>query len=195
MDVILIRHGRTEANERRLYCGATDLPLSEAGLASLRQQAAECIYPDAAGLRIYTSGMLRADQTLAEIYGIAPQDTLSGMRELDFGRFEMHSYEELKDDPDYIAWISDDSGNTPCPGGESSMEFRRRVFDSFDSLLAQGYSALVVCHGGVIAELMARLFPDHGKNFYEWQPSAGCGYAIRFDNGRPISYNAVPRLK
>ena len=35
MRLILIRHGKTEANEKHLYCGSTDLPLSEAGKAAL----------------------------------------------------------------------------------------------------------------------------------------------------------------
>ena len=34
--VYLIRHGMTEANEKHLYCGSTDLPLSAAGAAALR---------------------------------------------------------------------------------------------------------------------------------------------------------------
>ena len=33
MRIYLIRHGKTEANERRLYCGSTDLPLSRQGAA------------------------------------------------------------------------------------------------------------------------------------------------------------------
>ena len=36
MSIYLIRHGKTEANEKRLYCGSTDLPLSEKGRAELR---------------------------------------------------------------------------------------------------------------------------------------------------------------
>ena len=35
--IYLIRHGRTEANEKHFYCGSTDLPLTEAGRASLRE--------------------------------------------------------------------------------------------------------------------------------------------------------------
>ena len=31
MSIYLIRHGKTEANEKHLYCGSTDLPLSEKG--------------------------------------------------------------------------------------------------------------------------------------------------------------------
>ena len=36
MTIYLIRHGKTEANEKHLYCGSTDLPLSEAGKAELQ---------------------------------------------------------------------------------------------------------------------------------------------------------------
>lgn len=38
MTIYLIRHGKTEANEKRLYCGITDLPLSEAGRDELQQR-------------------------------------------------------------------------------------------------------------------------------------------------------------
>ena len=36
MTIYLIRHGKTEANEKHLYCGSTDLPLSEAGRGELQ---------------------------------------------------------------------------------------------------------------------------------------------------------------
>ena len=35
MSIYLIRHGRTEANEKWLYCGSTDLSLSEKGRKEL----------------------------------------------------------------------------------------------------------------------------------------------------------------
>ena len=38
MRILLLRHGITEANEKHLYCGSTDLPLSPAGRAALRRQ-------------------------------------------------------------------------------------------------------------------------------------------------------------
>ena len=37
MTIYLIRHGKTEANERHLYCGSTDLSLSDTGRAELQQ--------------------------------------------------------------------------------------------------------------------------------------------------------------
>ena len=43
-----------------------------------------------------------------------------------------------------------------------------------------------VTPGGVIAAIMARLFPQEGKNRYEWQPRPGHGYAVTPDGYRPI---------
>ena len=193
MEITLIRHGKTAANERRLYCGKTDLPLSENGIAALKQQLCSSAYPDITGLRAYTSGMLRAETTFDVLYGNTPRNSLPGMREMDFGRFEMHCYDELKEDAEYIEWITDNSGEYVCPGGESSALFKKRIFSAFDALVNDSHSCLVVCHGGVISEIMARLFANEGKNFYEWQPGAGCGYTIQFDGKTPVSYSAVPR--
>ena len=52
MTIYLIRHGRTEANEKWLYCGWTDLPLSDGGRAQLRELA------DEGGYRKYLSYFL-----------------------------------------------------------------------------------------------------------------------------------------
>ena len=36
MQVILVRHGKTTGNQKRLYIGRTDEPLCEEGIAQLR---------------------------------------------------------------------------------------------------------------------------------------------------------------
>ena len=69
MIVHLIRHGDTEATERRLYYGSTDIPVSPKGYERLEQLRAMGGYPAADGLRIYTSGMLRTEQTLLVVHG------------------------------------------------------------------------------------------------------------------------------
>ena len=45
--IYLIRHGKTEANARGLYCGSTDLPLSAEGrtqLEGLSYRVGPCIH-------------------------------------------------------------------------------------------------------------------------------------------------------
>ena len=178
MKLILIRHGNTEANEKHLYCGSTDLPLSEAGRAVLVPRT----LPELPGLRIVTSGLLRCEQTLEALYGDVPHEQDPAFCEMDFGAFEMRSYEQMKDEPAYQAWISGDNEANVCPGGESGNQMRARVLAALDRLLSDGRDVLLVTHGGVIAAIMAHLFPEETKNRYQWQPSPGGGYIADLTN-------------
>ena len=48
-------------------------------------------------------------------------------------------------------------------------------------------------HGGSIAAIMAHLFPDEGKNRYEWQPKNGRGFLLERDRETgPWRYRAIP---
>jgi len=177
MEIHLIRHGKTTANERRLYCGATDLPLSEDGADEIRLLKSRGIYPAAA--LFFTSGLIRTEQTLDIIFGDVPRDAVPGIAEYKFGSFEMQSYEDLKERPDYQAWITDETGGVQCPGGESKNRFSKRAIDGFNAILnrAGGCTAFVSCHGGTIACVMEYLYPNT-QNFYEWQPKPGRGYTL-----------------
>ena len=178
MTIYLIRHGKTAANEQHLYCGSTDLPLSTAGLEALKNihyQVGEC--------RFLTSGMLRTEQTLSALFGDVPHEVEPDFREIDFGAFEMKSYEQLKDNPDYQAWLTgDNQANTP-PGGESGNAMTQRALNAFQTL---AQDTVVIAHGGVIAAIMESLFPQEGKNRYQWQPQPGHGYKIIDNTYIPI---------
>lgn len=187
MKLVLLRHGRTPANEAHLYCGHTDVALSAAGREQLIARREQVRYPDAAGLVRITSGMRRTDETLLLLYGMAPDRREPGLREMNFGHFEMRGYEELKGDGDYQRWIMDETGTVPTPGGESAAEFQRRVARAFEALRED---ALVVCHGGVIAARMGQLFPGRGLNMYQWQPDFGLGYVLE-ERGGVWSYDRI----
>jgi len=181
MNIHLIRHGKTVANVQKLYCGATDLPLSETGSCEIADLRDQNIYPVLGdGCLYFTSGMLRTDQTLGLIFGQAPRKALPKMAEISFGEFEMKSYELLKSQDDYQEWIMDKTGDVACPGGESKNIFLRRVLDEYamlENYAKQGNDVLLVCHGGVIASIMEHLFPNT-LHFYEWQPAPGRGYTV-----------------
>ena len=189
---MLIRHGRTEANEKWLYCGSTDLDLTAAGREELLSLKRETEYPSAAGLRFATSGMRRTDETLTLLFGEGERVPLPAFREMDFGVFEMRSYEAMKEDPEYLAWITGDNTANVCPGGESGAMMEARVLEAWRAL-EQGPDTLLVTHGGPIAAIMAHQFPDEGKNRYEWQPKNGRGFLLeREDEASPWRYRAIP---
>ncbi len=189
---MLIRHGRTEANKNWLYCGSTDLPLMEEGREELLALRTAGGYPDPEGLRRCTSGMKRTEETLEILFGPGESLALPGFREMDFGAFEMRSYEAMKEDPEYLAWITGDNRVNVCPGGESGERMEERVLAAWWELEA-GPDTLLVTHGGPIAAIMEYLFPEAGKNRYEWQPKNGRGYLLeREEEISPWRWTAVP---
>lgn len=171
MTVYLIRHGKTEANEKCLYCGSTDLPLSEAGREEL-----ETLCYDVGNVRFLTSGMKRTNETLEILFGKQPFEEDPRFREVDFGIFEMHSYAELKDTEAYQQWLTGDNEANVPPEGESGVQMKARVLEAFASLRED---TCLVTHGGVIAAIMEHLFPEEARSRYEWQPKNGHGYCLK----------------
>ena len=174
MTIYLIRHGKTEANEQHLYCGSTDLPLSDAGREELQN-----MHYDIKNVRFLTSGMKRTNETLKLLFGDVPQEVEPRFREIDFGIFEMRSYGQLKDDPRYREWITGDNDANIPPEGESGEQMTKRVLEALSEIRKD---TCIITHGGVIASIMEHLFPSEGKNRYQWQPKPGCGYVL-FESG------------
>jgi len=180
IDIFLIRHGKTIANEKRLYCGKTDLKLSDKGINELIDLKKNISYPDCDVY--FTSGAKRANETFRVLYKDYYYKELKGFFEYDFGDFEMKSYDDLKEDKDYINWIMDDTGEVLCPNGESKNNYKDRIKAEFirfinDLRKKEIKSALLVSHGGTIGTILEEFYDD-SKNFYSWQPSFGEGYKI-----------------
>ena len=178
MNIYLIRHGKTLANEQHLYCGSTDLSLSETGIAELQR-----LSYDIKNVRFLTSGMKRTNETLKTLFGDVPFEEDSRLREVDFGLFEMHSYEELKDREDYQRWITGNNEENIPPNGESGQQMKQRVIEAFSEIRED---TVLVAHGGVITAIMQHCFPKDEKNRYEWQPKNGCGYLLSNGTYHPI---------
>jgi len=199
--IALIRHGITEGNERRLYYGSTNVPLAQRGIDELKQLRAEGIYPDAEGALIYTTGMGRTNQTLQLIYGDVPHGIIKDMREINFGAFEMKSYEELMAYEEYRDWITATNDTKAPPGGESIRHFNERVIRGFRELRArhsvrslelrhhdQEARSIIICHGGTISAVMAHIWPGVKDNMYGWIPDPGHGYLLLLKDDEICEY-------
>lgn len=179
MTFYLLRHGATKGNREKRYVGATDEPLlpeSRAALSSLCLPAVS---------RVYISPMLRCMETAALLYPNVPVEAVSGFRECDFGEFEYRNFKELKDRPEYQAWL-DSRGRVAFPGGESREAFSFRVVRAFDRVAGkaekQNGDAAIIAHGGTIMAIFeARSLP--ARDFYEYQVANGRGYAARWQDG------------
>ena len=171
MTVYLIRHGRTQANDNWLYCGSTDLSLSDKGREELRQ-----LHYDISGCRFLTSGMKRTNETLKILFGDVPYEEEPRFREVDFGIFEMRSYHAIKDTAEFQTWVTGDNEANVPPGGESGLQMKARVLEAFAEIRED---TVLIAHGSVIAAIMEHLFPSENKYRYEWQPENGKGYCLK----------------
>ena len=199
--IALIRHGITEGNVRRLYYGATNVPLAQKGIDELKRLREEGIYPDAEGAQLYTTGMGRTNQTLQLIYGDLPHEIIKDLREINFGMFEMKSYEELMAYEEYRDWINAENDTKAPPGGESIRHFNERVIRGFKELRGrhsvqtlalrhheQDARSIVICHGGTISSIMAYIWPGVEDNMYGWIPDPGHGYLLLLEDDEIQGY-------
>ncbi|GGF85936.1 histidine phosphatase family protein [Paenibacillus aceti] len=197
----LIRHGLTRWNVEHRYQGHSDvdlLPGEENGLVSLRGELAGMGF---AG--VYCSDLKRCRQTLQWIRpDLIDQVSYDArLRELNFGAWEGQTYEKLKHDQRYRAWIDDPKRYTPSDG-ESWEQFHGRVTSFYSELMQVSKELadrsvqpgrtdefgpgqqrsknererrravlLIVTHGGVISLLKTLVSPDIG--FWDSRVSPG----------------------
>ena len=179
----LIRHGKTEANEKHLYCGKSNISLSEKGIKELNDIKNSIKYPEYN--KFFSSGAKRANETLEILYPKKAYDEINEFWEYDFGDFEMKSYDMLKENKEYINWITDKDRQVSCPNGESKIQYRERIKEAFNKFIEKCYkegigTAVLVCHGGTIGTIL-EIFYDCSKSFYEHQPACGRGYTLTLE--------------
>ncbi len=188
MQIYLIRHGKTYCNEKHLYCGKSDVDLSESGkneLINKNKHYDKCDY-------YFTSGLKRADSTMKIISKENKFDRIKELKEYDFGDFELKGYNDIKDDKRYNKWINDTTSKVKCPNGESRIEFKNRILKGFDNVILRMIkenkkTALGVIHGGGIGIILESMY-DSRKKFYEWQPQNGEGYKLLLEVYNDNSY-------
>lgn len=179
IDLYLIRHGATVANEEHRYLGWTEEPLSDVGIKKLKELAEKRKLPKPQ--RVFASPMQRCRQSAEILFPGVPVCKVPEWKEMNFGNFENKNYEELKDDPAYQAWI-DGGGKGAFPGGESREAFIRRTVTGMERVgrcLSGGASCdPVVCliHGGTI---MALLSYYAGGAYFDYQVENAAGYHCR----------------
>lgn len=134
LDLLITRHGRTGAGEVMLG-GQLDVPLAPEGRAE-----ADALAHRLAGVRIdriISSPMLRALETAQAIATGRPIEIDDRLRELDYGRWESLSYDEIEaHDPELRARWERDPASTHSPGGESGDDVAARTLHFLVDLLA-----------------------------------------------------------
>ena len=138
-EIILVRHGRTEANARGLLLGRLDVGLDDLGRVQAAAVAAALPAPD-----LVVSSPLRRTRETAEAFGAAVEVDEAWI-ELDYGAWDGRPVDEVPAEA-WAAWRAD-SDFAP-PGGESLARLTARVHDALDDLTAglDGRRVVVVSH-------------------------------------------------
>jgi len=160
MELILIRHGESEGNSKKLVYGYTDYPMTKKGMKQVPEivERLKRYQID----KIYTSPLVRA-KVIAEAISqdrdisITSEDRL---KEINFGDYEDWPREKLIDlvGQERYGEIVGFFNHVALPGGEKQDEFLLRVKTFIDELLSgQEGSYVLTCHFGTIKAILHHL--------------------------------------
>ncbi|SDX04636.1 alpha-ribazole phosphatase [Marininema mesophilum] len=169
--LLWIRHGETEANRLRQYCGHLDEPLNDEGhrqVLSLSHTIKNLSVD-----HVYSSDLLRCRQTVAGLKGCWPGVAITvvpELRELSFGEWEGFTYDEIHQrSPEQLSrWIDDPTSVSP-PGGETLMELDRRLSQWMTTVVEahRGETIALVSHGGPIRWFLSHCVAGDPRGFWE----------------------------
>lgn len=182
LELILLRHGKTIANEEHRYIGSTDQSLSESGIRELESAAGKWKEYGHSKIHVFSSPMKRCTETAGIVFEEEFPEIIMELKETDFGEFEMKNHAELDGNSDYQAWI-DSNGTIAFPGGESRAQFIERTMEGFRKLLErcreQGITqAAATVHGGSIMAIMHSMT---GEDYYNFLIGNGQGYVLELN--------------
>lgn len=191
MQIIFVRHGETEENVARKYLGHTNATINENGkqqVSRFSQVMKEACYDDIS--TIYTSDLIRCQETATIIatnlnLGHAPT-LVPSLRELNFGRWECYTYEQIMAEDPILAtkWYDDPFEIAPI-NGETLIQLGTRFDAWFEQLLHRsgaGEKILIVSHGGPIRWFTSKWLLSDEKQYWHVE-------GIKHGQGLMVQYN------
>lgn len=165
--LVLMRHGQSEDNERDLFSGLRDPALTARGIEEARAAGRSMMARGMRFERAFTSGLSRAQRTLALLLRELDQSELpveadAALNERDYGALAglNKSQSRARFGADQVrSWRK--SYDAVPPGGESLAMTAARVWAYFERRieprLRDGGCVLVVAHGNSLRALLVRL--------------------------------------
>lgn len=156
-EIIIVRHGSTEWNEKERFRGLADLSLSQLGIR--QAEATSARLADLPVKKIYASPLRRAMQTAAIIgrpHNIQPT-SLDGIIDIDFGKFQGLSFNKAEAAyPDIFHEWMDNPHLVTLPEGENLAQVRERSSSALNEIIdgLKGETVIFVSHKVVISMLV-----------------------------------------
>ena len=166
-NLVLVRHGQSEWNEKNLFTGWRDPELTQKGAQEARNAGRELLGQEYVFDVMYTSALRRAQETgriILEEMGLTDIVTVRDQRlnERDYGDLSGLNKDDARErwgeDQVYV-WRR--SYDTPPPGGESLKDTANRVLPYFEEVilpnLVAGKNILVAAHGNSLRALIMKI--------------------------------------
>lgn len=162
--LVLVRHGKSEWNEKGLWTGWRDIPLAQKGIEEAQKTGEELknVHFDYA----YTSALIRAQQTLDQILKIInqqpPVTNHQSLNERDYGDYtEKNKWDIQKELGEEEFQRIRRSWDYPPPNGESLKMVYERVLPYYTSTiepkLKEGKNVIIAAHGNSLRALVKYL--------------------------------------
>lgn len=185
--LILVRHTEPQEDARGRCYGSLDIGLSGAGRAHARELAGRLARLDYEA--VYASPRLRASETAGPVAAARGLELLTddGLRELDFGKLEGRTYDEIaKSEPElYRAWMETPT-QVRFPGGESFADLKARAIVALDRIRDSHEAAVVVTHGGVLRAGVAAWLSMPDEAIFRLDQRYGGVTIVDWVDGRPL---------
>lgn len=199
MEIVLIRHGESEANRLGIVQGHYDSPLSEAG----REQAlalAEALAHDRFEA-LYSSDLLRARQTgeaIADRLGLTPLlEPLA--REIDIGLFSGRTWADIAaEHPEEHRRFKETGLWSQVPGAESEAAQQERVEGLIAKLRARHTGRVaVVAHGAILRRTIHTLLnlPFPSGIFFELHNASYSEIHLTHQGPSLVYLNRLPEAR
>ena len=183
--IILIRHGETSWNRKKIYCGRNDITLSKTGVKqakALRNRLKENHIH-----KVYSSDMRRAVETARIVFKERCIKMSPGLREMNFGLFEGLNYKQIikKYPLIYKRWLNDPY-KSYIPKGEDLKTFKNRIQKAFKKIITSGKNktVAVVSHGGTISIFINSILKK--DNFWGYIPNTATFSVIEYKNNKGV---------
>ena len=166
-NLVLVRHGQSEWNEKNLFTGWKDPELTQKGAQEARNAGRELLGQEYVFDVMYTSALRRAQETgriILEEMGLKDIVSVRDQRlnERDYGDLSGLNKDDARE-----RWGEDQvhvwrrSYDTPPPGGESLKDTANRVLPYFEEVilpsLVAGKNILVAAHGNSLRALIMKI--------------------------------------
>ena len=156
MYLYLVRHGQSVGNERRLFFGWSDHPLTELGREHARQAAR--MLKEVNFTRCVSSDLIRAwDTALACVEGRGIEvESAPALREQDLGELEDLTFDQaMERGGESVERMLADWTRVDPPGGESVAHMKERIGRCVDEIVRRGEDTLIVAHNGSLSLILS----------------------------------------